>query len=350
MRGHTSGPTTAASSTPARDIDHELGNLPDGLQDLASEGSGSAGIYRLTDFEGVEEQAAISPDGTLVAFISDRDGTNDVWITRVGTNEFRNLTQGKNIPQFSPETRVMGFSPDGSQVHFTGKIDPEERERQCVERAGAGRRSAAADGRRRRARMVTGRQIVCVSAPVNPAIRCPCAKRLATRVRQLLVSAAGEHNHFPTWSPDGAFLYFLHGTSVLDSMAIWRVPAAGGTPEQLTSPRRPPRMVFPVVSRCADAGVPRRGVQGRGAHASPAGCREPQGARRAAGTGAIHVDCRQPLGQAPGGHGEHAAVQPVEHAGWRGRSRRAGRSPAHVHAWRYVAATPGRQPAVRVDQ
>jgi Tol biopolymer transport system component len=243
VRGDGGGSTASASSPPTRDIATELGNLPGGLQDLSSTGSGPAGMYRLTDFEGLEEQAAISPDGTLVAFISDRDGTNDVWITRVGTNEFRNLTQGRNIPEFSPETRLLGFSHDGSQVHFTSRIDPAERRsnawsvpvlggaiRPLVD--GASEASWSPEGRLLAYRTLEPGDPVFVRDTVNDSNR------------QLLVSAAGEHNHFPTWSPDGAFVYFLHASNMLEGMSVWRIPAAGGTPDQLTAPPR--NMVFPV--------------------------------------------------------------------------------------------------------
>jgi Tol biopolymer transport system component len=245
MRGHAGASTVTASSSPARDIAHELGTLPGGLQDLTSTGSGPAGMYRLTDFEGVEEQAAISPDGTLVAFISDRDGTNDVWITRVGSSEFRNLTHGQNIPQFSPETRVMSFSPDGSQIHFAGKIKPEERSGNAwsVPVLGGAIRPLM-DGAVEFAWSPDGKSFAYhTSEPGDPlSVR----ETASDRVRQLLLSAPGEHNHFPTWSPDGAFLYFLHGSSVLERMGIWRIPAAGGKPEQLTFPTTPNKLVFPV--------------------------------------------------------------------------------------------------------
>src|SRR5688572_17449757 len=40
-----------------------------------------AQFVRLTDFEGSEHAAAISDDGRFVAFLSDRDGPMDVWVT-----------------------------------------------------------------------------------------------------------------------------------------------------------------------------------------------------------------------------------------------------------------------------
>jgi Tol biopolymer transport system component len=58
------------------------------------------------DFESVE--AAISPDGRFVAFISDHDGPFDVWLTQVGTGRLVNLTQGKAGPLPGP-LRSVGF-------------------------------------------------------------------------------------------------------------------------------------------------------------------------------------------------------------------------------------------------
>src|SRR6185295_8989338 len=46
----------------------------------------------LTDFEGIEQAAALSRDGRFVAFQSDRDGRMDVWVTQLGTGRFTNLT------------------------------------------------------------------------------------------------------------------------------------------------------------------------------------------------------------------------------------------------------------------
>src|SRR6185436_13808951 len=71
---------------------------------------------RLTDFAGDEMDAAISPDGKLMAFLSDRDGSFDVWLNQIGTNQFVNVTQGK-IPTAVPAViRRLGFTADGSHI------------------------------------------------------------------------------------------------------------------------------------------------------------------------------------------------------------------------------------------
>ena len=48
---------------------------------------------QLTDFDGSEQAAALSRDGRFAAFLSDRDGQMDVWVTQVGTGQFYNLTR-----------------------------------------------------------------------------------------------------------------------------------------------------------------------------------------------------------------------------------------------------------------
>src|SRR6185436_9121672 len=72
----------------------------------------------LTDFDGIEQSAAISRDGRFVAFLSDRDGPMDVWVTQVGVGQFYNLTKGSAFELINPAVRTLGFSPDASFVTF----------------------------------------------------------------------------------------------------------------------------------------------------------------------------------------------------------------------------------------
>ena len=43
----------------------------------------------------------------------------------------------------------------------------------------------------------------------------------------------GIHSHFPLWSPDSDFVYFVQGFPP-DEMDIWRIRATGGSPERIT--------------------------------------------------------------------------------------------------------------------
>jgi hypothetical protein len=79
----------------------------------------NATFTRLTNFEGDEAEAALSPDGRFARFLSDREGPLDVWLTQVGSGQFVNLTRESHIPGLRP-VRNIGFSGDGSEIWFGG--------------------------------------------------------------------------------------------------------------------------------------------------------------------------------------------------------------------------------------
>jgi hypothetical protein len=78
----------------------------------------AARFVQLTYFGGIEQAAAVSRDGRFAAFLSDRDGQMDVWVTQVGTGQFHNLTRGGAGELVNPSVRTLGFSPDGTLVTF----------------------------------------------------------------------------------------------------------------------------------------------------------------------------------------------------------------------------------------
>ena len=80
-----------------------------------------------------------------------------------------------------------------------------------------------------------------------PAPGIPCSSpTLDEKVgpRQIYVAREGFHNHFPVWSHDGAFIYFVHGLP-LEKSDIWRIRPTGGEPERLTF--HDARVTFPTL-------------------------------------------------------------------------------------------------------
>lgn len=195
----------------------------------------NARFVSLTDFEGTEHAAAISRDGRFVAFLADRDGPMDVWVTQVGTGQFHNLTRGKVRELVNPDVRTIGFSPDASFVSlWTRRHSPSRpadigvwavptlggEPRPYLE--GVAEFDWSSDGRR---------LVYHTPAPGDPLFVNDHARRAE---RQIFAAPSGLHSHFPVWSPDDAFIYFVYG-AVPDEMDIWRIDPAGGVPERITS-------------------------------------------------------------------------------------------------------------------
>ncbi len=62
--------------------------------------------------------------------------------------------------------------------------------------------------------------------------------------RPIFTAPGGLHSHFPLWSPDTAFIYFVHG-SLPDKLDIWRIRPTGGNPERITSHNG--RVIYPAM-------------------------------------------------------------------------------------------------------
>jgi hypothetical protein len=194
-----------------------------------------ATFTRLTDFEGVESDAVISPDGNFVAFVSDRDGPRDIWILQLGSGQFLNLTQGK-VTGLAP-AQMMSFTPDGSQVTFgTIHINPADGKQinstSIVPTIGGAARSFlearvapkwSADASRLLFFSLIGNKDVIYTAD-----------SAAGNPRELFTVGPGEHNHYVAWSSDGRHVYTVRSTENLQEFDVWRAPAAGGKPERIT--------------------------------------------------------------------------------------------------------------------
>jgi Tol biopolymer transport system component len=194
----------------------------------------AAQFRRLTDFASNEFAASISRDGRFVAFLSDRDGPTDAWVTTVGTGQFQNVTGGRLPELVNPSVRTIRFSADGSFVSLwvrrPGAGGPDDiglwsvptwaREPRPYLK-GIAEADWSSDGTR---------LVYHTPGPGDPMF----VRTLADGIdRPVFKAAAGLHAHFPTWSPDDRFIYFVQGT-LPDAMDLWRIAADGGPAERLT--------------------------------------------------------------------------------------------------------------------
>lgn len=84
-----------------------------GLGPLFLIGSDGTGATRLTTSGSVNEDPSWSPEGTLIAFISDRSGNRDIWTVRPDGTGLRQVTTTPDIQEAH-----VDWSPDGTRVGY----------------------------------------------------------------------------------------------------------------------------------------------------------------------------------------------------------------------------------------
>ena len=195
-----------------------------------------ARFLQLTDFPGTEQAAALSRDGRFAAFLSDRDGRMDVWVTQVGTGQFYNLTRDAARELANPSVRTLGFSPDGTLVTFWARSPAGASQSNISVWAApvlGGQPRPYLDGVAEYDWSSDGARLVYhTPGPGDPMFVRDSGQ--AREARAIFTAPPGLHSHFPIWSPDHAFIYFVQG-SVPDRMDVWRISATGGAPERITN-------------------------------------------------------------------------------------------------------------------
>ena len=192
----------------------------------------NARFQPVTDFPGIEQAAAISRDGKLVAFLSDRAGTMDVWLTQVGTNRFYNLTNGAARDIVNPSIRTLDFSPDSSLVTFWARQADRSISVWAVPVLGGAPRVYLDGGAEFNWSADDTKLVYHTPADGDPMFVRDAAA--SSKPNHIFSAPNKLHSHFPIWSPDGAFIYFVQGRVEPEQMDIWRIRSTGGTPERIT--------------------------------------------------------------------------------------------------------------------
>ncbi len=125
----------------------------------------------------------LSPEGDRLVWTSQRGGdAGEIWLSRADGRDQVQLTHGPGLRQSSPR-----WSPDGRRVAFDSFSESD------------------------------GWDVWTVDADGGPPHR--------------VTSSPGRDN-LPSWSHDGRYLYFTSDRT--GTPTVWRIPAAGGSEEQLT--------------------------------------------------------------------------------------------------------------------
>ncbi len=225
----------------------------------------------VTSLAGVQAQPALSPDGSSVAFVSNRDGHFNIYVGLVSGGNLIQITNGSEVkatPRWSPDGTVLGYARlnewglwDIWQVPALGgtprrlilnAADPtwstDGRSLAYVDRTTGAIWISDSAGQRPRqvTRLATdgygrqdseprfspdGRALAFVSRPGGPYSELQVLDLESGAVRQLTHDQALAQS--PAWSPDGLHLYFASSRN--GTMNIWKIAARGGEPEQITA-------------------------------------------------------------------------------------------------------------------
>jgi serine/threonine protein kinase/Tol biopolymer transport system component len=184
-------------------------------------------VQRLTDFEGVEEFPALSPDAKSVAFTAGVKGIRQVFVRLVagGTPlQITNAAADHQYPRWAPDSSsVTYFSPAAAG-------EPQGDLWEVSALGGAPRRLAASlggadisgvDGRMTYFRLAD-RQVELVAA-----------LRDGSNTQVIRRFTPGSYYWYPRWSPDGRSIAYQKGDGVRFDLFV--VSASGGEPRSLTN-------------------------------------------------------------------------------------------------------------------
>jgi serine/threonine protein kinase len=188
----------------------------------------NAHFTRLTNFGGAKSDPALSPDGKFAAFISNRSGTFDIWLIETNGSSLANLTQGR-IGDARAPLRAVGFSGDGLEVWSAGT---ERRRLMLWPLMGGAPHNFLDASAAEVAWSPDGTRVVYHIWQAGDATF--VADHNGNNQRLIVQNESGLHNHYPVWSKDGRWIYFVRGRPATREMDLWRVPADGGAAEQLT--------------------------------------------------------------------------------------------------------------------
>ena len=183
--------------------------------------------WRVTDFPGLEESPAISPDRRSVAFTANVNGTRQIFVRLLAGGPPLAITKD------ATDHQLPRWAPDANSLVYFSPAQPGDTQ-------GAIWNVPALGGSPRRITASIGGADVSRSGRLaffqlwDGQVRLVSTALDGSDLRVILSSIVGYHR-YPRWSPDDRWIAFERGDGL--RFDIFVVPAIGGEPRQLTHDR-----------------------------------------------------------------------------------------------------------------
>jgi Tol biopolymer transport system component len=181
---------------------------------------------RITDFVGLEESPAISPDGKTVAVVSLTEGRRQIWVRLLAGGTPLQITRDDadhEQPRWAPDSSsIIYYSPSpvpGDQGTIWEIPALGGSPRRIASSLGGG--DLSHDGRR-----------VALFHSENGKTELLTAARLGAGVQRVTEVATEDLHQYPRWSPDDRWIAF-QSSSVTFNERVYVVSAAGGKPREV---------------------------------------------------------------------------------------------------------------------
>lgn len=175
-------------------------------------------VTRLTDGPWDDLQPSVSPDGSKVAFTSNRNGYWDLFLLELSTGKQTRLTDTPEYdgsPTWSPDGKFLAhetYTDTGTQIFISQLADPDKSRVQLTDEPGQAFAPAWSP---------KGREIAFVSTTSGQEdIWIARLDRIDDRFIQVSQSGSGR-DHAPRWSPDGNFMAWATDTSGTSILQVW---------------------------------------------------------------------------------------------------------------------------------
>jgi len=184
-------------------------------------------FLRLTDFAGLEDSPAFSPDGKSVAFVSDSTGSRQIWIRLLAGGPPLQITHdaGKHLePRWSQDSAALIYytpPPEGDAQGALWEISAlGGAPRRLI--SGMSGADVSHDGKRLTFFRLNGKQMELAISDRN-----------GSNAKVVMQEAVSFSYRQPRWSPDDGTIAYLHSR---ENWAddVYVVSASGGAPRQVT--------------------------------------------------------------------------------------------------------------------